>query len=255
MNDVHEEYDNRNIDVSSIGICDIKMPFCFVDTSEMNTIAHIKASVFLNKQQRGAHLSRITEVLNKEIYLKKINLNNLSQIVKDLSSKCESAGAYLELKFPFFLDKVTPVSALQTHEEAEIIIKTEFFEYTHISVEIIRYGMMVCPCSKEISKYGAHSQKCRLSAEFIEIRSDKFIFEEIINIIDQQFSSAVYSLVKRIDEQYMTETSYINAKFSEDLVRDCLIKLNKIDAASRIRVKITNLESIHRHNVFACGEI
>lgn len=255
MRDLHGEYDYRNIEVSSIGICDLKMPFCFVDNSEINTVANIKAGVLLNSTQRGAHLSRITEVLNSEIYLKKVNLSALPKIVKKLSDRCESTGAYLELRFPFFVDKNTPNSGMKSHEEAEIIVKTELNERVHIFIEIIRYGMMVCPCSKEISKYGAHSQKCRLNAVFSEIRSDKFILEELINIIDNQFSSAVYSLVKRSDEQFMTESSYENAKFSEDLVRDCLIELNKLNVALKVKVKITNLESIHKHNVFACGEI
>ena len=200
MKDVHEEYDNRNIEVSNIGICDLRMPFCFIDNSEINTVAYVKASVFLDKKQRGAHLSRIREVLNREIYLKKIDFESLPRIVKELSSKCESVGAYLELKFPFFTEKATPISDLQTHDEADIVVKIKFNESVHITVKIMRYGMMVCPCSKEISKYGAHSQKCKVSAEFIEIRSERFVIEELISIIDQQFSSAVYSLVKRCDD-------------------------------------------------------
>lgn len=255
MKDIHEEYDSRNIEVSNIGICDIKMPFCFIDNSETNTIADINAGVLLDKKQRGAHLSRITEVLNEKVYLKKISFESLPKIVKELSEKCESTGAYLELKFPVFEDRVTPVSGMTAHEETDIVVKVEFLGKTYISIEITRYGMMVCPCSKEISKYGAHAQKCKLSAEFIEIKYEKFVLEEIIRIIDKQFSSAVYSLVKRSDEQFITEISYDNAKFSEDLVRDCLIALNEADIASKIKVNVTNLESIHKHNVFAYGEI
>ena len=56
MRDVHEEYYKRNIEVHNIGICDMKMPFCFVNKIETNTIAEVSAEVLLNKEKRGAHL-------------------------------------------------------------------------------------------------------------------------------------------------------------------------------------------------------
>lgn len=255
MRDVHEEYDKRNIEVHNIGICDMKMPFCFVNKIETNTIAEVSAGVLLNKEKRGAHLSRIIEVLNERLYLKKLSLVDFENIVNDLSEKCESTGAYLELKFTMFTEKVTPISKLNTCEEVEIVLNMRVYRKSVMSIEITKYGMMVCPCSKQISEYGAHAQKCRVSVVFVDVNPLKFDVTEVIQIIEQQFSSEVYSLIKRNDEQFITESSYENAKFSEDLVRDCLLALAKTDTAAKVKVKVKNMESIHKHNVYAYGEI
>ena len=111
---------------------------------------------------------------------------------------------------------------------------------------------MLCPNSKAISEYGAHSQKCNLTSTLYG-DIEKVFIEDIIKIIFGQFSAEVYGIVKSADEKYLTEKAYNNPKFSEDLVRDTLIKLREYYKAGRIETEIENLESIHQHNVYAKG--
>lgn len=54
--------------------------------------------------------------------------------------------------------------------------------------------MTLCPCSKSISKYSAHSQRGKVT---IKVRFKKFIWlEELIEIAETSASSPVYSLLK-----------------------------------------------------------
>jgi MptA/FolE2 family GTP cyclohydrolase len=107
----------------------------------------------------------------------------------------------------------------------------------------------LCPCSKEISEYGAHNQRSHITIE-AEMANEMAI-EELITIAEQSASCELYSLLKRPDEKYVTERAYDNPKFVEDLVRDVAIALNKQQRVAAFTVEAENFESIHNHSAFA----
>jgi GTP cyclohydrolase I len=111
---------------------------------------------------------------------------------------------------------------------------------------------MLCPCSKEISDYGAHNQRSTVT---VSIRTKELVwFEEIIEIIEDNASSPVYSLLKRSDEKAVTEAAYDNAAFAEDVVRDIAVILNNDSRILWYKVETENMESIHNHNAYAMVE-
>ena len=74
----------------------------------------------------------------------------------------------------------------------------------------------LCPCSKEISDYGAHNQRALAR---IEIEADGLVWiEELAAMADAGASAPVYSLLKRPDEKFVTEKAYDNPRFVEDAV-------------------------------------
>jgi len=107
----------------------------------------------------------------------------------------------------------------------------------------------VCPCSKEISDEGAHNQRgeVRLSTRF-----HKFIWlEDMIELVEQAASCDVYSVLKRVDEKYVTEKAFANPKFVEDIVRDIAQRLKKDSNITWFSVSAENFESIHNHSAYA----
>jgi len=110
----------------------------------------------------------------------------------------------------------------------------------------------LCPCSKAISQHGAHNQRGKVTVSF---RADKHIwFEEIIEIIESSGSGSLYSLLKRVDEKYVTEQAYEAPVFVEDVARNVAVRLNSRPEISWYRVEVENMESIHSHNAYACVE-
>ncbi len=108
----------------------------------------------------------------------------------------------------------------------------------------------LCPCSKEISDYGAHNQRSKV---YLKVVFSEFIWlEELIEIIEAAASSEIYPLLKRVDEKYVTEKAYDNPVFVEDLVREITIKLKSDPRIKSFRVESENFESIHNHNAYAC---
>jgi GTP cyclohydrolase I len=110
----------------------------------------------------------------------------------------------------------------------------------------------LCPCSKAISKYGAHNQRGNVT---VQIRSRKAIWiEDLIAIVESSASSELYSLLKRQDEKAVTERAYENPVFVEDLVRNVALKLNAHPDVTWYKIEAENQESIHSHNAYACIE-
>ena len=116
-------------------------------------------------------------------------------------------------------------------------------------MEVIAPVTSLCPCSKEISKYGAHNQRSHVSIT-AELETN-FPIEKQIEMIESCASCQVWGLLKRSDEKYVTEHAYENPKFVEDLVRDVAIRCQDEPAILAFTVEAENFESIHNHSAFA----
>ena len=111
----------------------------------------------------------------------------------------------------------------------------------------------LCPCSKEISKYGAHNQRSYVKAF---VRTRKFLWlEEQIEMVEKCGSCDVYALLKREDEKYVTEKAYENPVFVEDIVRNVVTVFEKEDRIIWFKVEAENFESIHNHSAYASVEV
>ena len=110
---------------------------------------------------------------------------------------------------------------------------------------------LVCPCSKEISRYGAHNQRADVSVQ-MEYLPGRFIWlEELIETLEASGSSPVYPVIKREDEKAITESAYENPKFVEDVLRH-LVETFRTDTRLRwFQAECDSYESIHNHNAFA----
>lgn len=255
MSYIHDMIDERNIEIDNVGVCKYKLPMIFQSKNNYNVISEITAGVSLKSNIKGAHLSRIVNVLDEMVANKVISISNLNYVLEKLSEELELNNANISLSFGIVYPKITPVSKKITYLNSDIILSGKInnckFEK---NISLTAQGAMLCPNSKSISKYGAHSQKCNLKAT-IYGAIDNLIIEEVLEIISSQFSAEVYGVVKSIDEKLLTEKAYENPKFSEDLIRDTLIALRQYYDGGTICTEIENLESIHQHNVYARGLI
>jgi GTP cyclohydrolase I len=107
----------------------------------------------------------------------------------------------------------------------------------------------LCPCSKEISEYGAHNQRCRIEAR-VRFKGELWI-EELVEVLERAASCPVYATLKRPDEKFVTEAAYDNPKFVEDIIRDLAVRLDKDKRIAFYEISSENFESIHNHNAYA----
>jgi len=79
--------------------------------------------------------------------------------------------------------------------------------------------------------------------------------DEIIDIVQEAFSSPTYELLKRDDEGQVVINAHSKPRFVEDVVRHVLESVverySKLPDNVEVRVKSESEESIHKHNAFA----
>ena len=147
------------------------------------------------------------------------------------------------------MEKKAPVSGIASLLNYNCIFIASLTDTYNLTIGVEVPITTVCPCSKEISKQGAHNQRSIVS---VLLTYNKFIWlEEIIEYVESIGSSEVYPLLKREDEKYVTEKGYDNPKFVEDIVRDLAILLKKDKRITGFQISSENFESIHNHNAYA----
>ena len=253
LHDKQSEQDHRQLRIDKVGVRGVKFPIQIRDKAHkiQNTIATIGMFVDLPKEFKGTHMSRFIEVLNAHGHV--VHVENISEILAAMQAKLKAATAHLEMEFPFFLVKKAPVSGFESVMDYKATFNASACgKETDFLLTVKAPVTTLCPCSKAISKYGAHNQRGEVT---VQIRSKKAIWiEDLIALIESSASSELYSLLKREDEKYVTEKAYENPVFVEDLVRNVVTKLNAHPDVTWYKVEAENYESIHNHSAYACIE-
>ncbi|WP_148866978.1 GTP cyclohydrolase FolE2 [Thermosediminibacter litoriperuensis] len=251
MKDVQSERDERRVPLKKVGVKNIEWPLKVLDKSKgyQHTVARVSLSVDLKHYMRGTHMSRFVEVLND---LEMLSPKALEDILAKIKEKLQAESSHLEMSFPYFIWKDSPVSGLASPLKIEAIIRAEKSAESAITMGVSVPVHTLCPCSREISESGAHNQRAVVE---IYVRSRKMIwFENLVEIAEKNASCPIYTLLKRPDEKFVTERAYQNAKFVEDVTRDVALELERDDRIEWYRVEVTSFESIHNHDAFACVE-
>lgn len=257
MIDLQSSQDNRNIPIDEVGVCDISHPIIVLDKGNgtQKTVASLSMTVNLPHHFKGTHMSRFFEVLNE--YQDEMTIRTLSQMLPALKERLQAERAKVEICFPYFLEKVAPISKSPGLMKYECSFAGDADSQGDDYILGVKVPVTsLCPCSKAISKYGAHNQRGNVSIEIRTVRkpngnSELFWIEDLIEIAETSASAQVYALLKREDEKAVTEQAYENPVFVEDIVRNVAQKLMSEARVSWFQVKTVNQESIHNHNVFA----
>ena len=248
--DVQSSKDLRNLPINQVGIKDLRFPIQTATASGIqSTVARLTMTVRLPADQKGTHMSRFVALMkSRQRPLDYGELQNLTQQMLELLGA--DAGR-ISVSFPFFRSKSAPVSGIRSLLDYDVTISGE------VSGGAYAYGLKVlvpvtslCPCSKEISQYGAHNQRSHVTVSLI--CTQDVPPEDIIDIVEAQASCQLYGLLKRPDEKYVTERAYENPKFVEDMVRDVAVALRSDKRIASFTVESENFESIHNHSAYAC---
>lgn len=259
--DIQQEKDLRNIPIKWVGIKDIVLPISLLNKSQklVPIEANIKLGVGLDKNTRGTHMSRFVETLENyaapniysqasEEYFGGLRIH---QFLRKIKKELNAPSAYLKMDFKYFITKKAPVSKKTGVLDYDcsfegMLDKDSYTFYITVKVPI----MTVCPCSKEISEAGAHNQRGFITITVQSPEKDFVWIEDLIELIEKAGSCQIYPLLKRDDEKWVTETSYKNAKFVEDVIRDVVILMEEA-GFDFYDVKAETIESIHNHQAFA----
>ncbi|HEY6839329.1 MAG TPA: GTP cyclohydrolase FolE2 [Geobacteraceae bacterium] len=252
LTDIQKTRDTRNIPIDKVGVKNISYPIVVMDKNKalQHTVARVNMYVDLPHHFKGTHMSRFVEILNT--YREKIALDKLETILEKIKEKLGASSAHLEIEFPYFIEKRAPVSEATSLMEYTCVFDATLGDTFDFVLAVSVPVTSLCPCSKELSRYGAHNQRSNVT---VRVRYREFIWiEDLVEIIEACGSSPVYSLLKREDEKFVTEQAYENPKFVEDMVREVTQRLLAMDNITWFSVEAENFESIHKHSAFAAIE-
>ena len=251
MKDVQAQKDFRNVYLNQVGIKNFRTPLILMDpkNATQHTVATASLSVDLNHDIRGTHMSRFVEIMN-EVHV--LHPHETRSLLTDLIQKMEAESAFLTLDFPYFIDKKAPVSGISSRLDIDCTISARLTQNSfRFSLTVGVPVTTLCPCSKEISDYGAHNQ--RAVAKITVETNDLIWIEDLADMAERNASCAIYPLLKRVDEKKVTEYAYENPRFVEDMTRDIYNELKQMENLSYFKVEVESIESIHNHNAFACA--
>lgn len=248
--DVQSRADDRALEIDAVGIRRLRSPVTVrAGRRDLPTVASFSMAVALPATVKGTHMSRFVELL--ETGREALEPRRFRSLVFGMLERLGAASGEIEMRFPLFLTKTAPVSGGQSQLDYEVCWRGtvsadgSYAFRMKVSVPVTS----LCPCSKEISAYGAHNQRSVLGID-TEL-TGAMEMEELISIAERSASCEVYGLLKRADEKFVTERAYDNPKFAEDLVRDVALELNRDSRVRTYVVEAESFESIHNHSAYA----
>ncbi len=251
MIDVQSQVDHRNINIDKVGVKNIRYPITVLDreNGRQHTVASINMYVNLPRKFKGTHMSRFIEILND--FHGQLDIREFSRVLEAMQERLRAESAHLEVSFPYFIKKTSPVTGSPGQMEygCRILGSLNAERGYDLVLEINVPITTVCPCSREISNYGAHNQRGLVR---LAVRFRRFIWiEDLVRLVESAASCEVFSVLKRPDEKYVTERAYENPKFVEDVVRDIAAELKRDPNVLWFQVDVENFESIHNHSAYA----
>lgn len=290
--------------IAKVGVRGIKqyLPIQMKDGTIQKPVADISSYCSLDETFKGINMSRITRTINKVLQEhKEDGFRGLEAFVKELVEAHQSPEVYIKAKFKLILPNETPMTDIYSQEPIDVIIESQCLngEYkTFLTVKSV--GMSLCPCSKEMSLlknnlsdleyefletikvscvnlydkimmsgFGAHNQRSHIDIKVELLKNQTLWIEDIYKIANIASSCHTRSVLKRPDEKYETEVSYLGGyfddeknfikvegngpKFTEDIARDVAEQLDKeLDKTiNDYVIVINNEESIHTGDIMA----
>ncbi len=250
--------------------------------------AELECFVDLNPRQAGVHMSRFEEVVNEaidEVVLgETLRAEELAaHIATRVREQQEGMRAEVSISARYPETVTTPSSGLLTQEIYKLCgtaVVSERGTRTLTGVEA--QGMTACPCAQE--EVAGRSRERLVAEGFTDDEIERVLravpgathnqrgigsvhigqtenveldvdARDLLHIVEQSMSSEIYELMKRSDEVAVVEKAHMNPRFVEDCVREMVRRVAEAYPELRdggfVLARQENLETIHRHSVFA----
>lgn len=255
LEDVQAQPDQRAVAIDHVGIDDLSYPITIADRDghTQPTVARAALGIALPSHVRGTHMSRFVEAL--DVHRHSLSAATLPYLLADLTERLDADRAEVALRFPLFLERAAPISGLTSQMGYDgTLAGTIHGDRIEVRVGIRAAVTSLCPCSKEISDYGAHNQRGHVDLEVTatpDATDGGPWLVDLITVAEEAASAPLYPLLKRVDERHVTMQAYDTPAFVEDIVRNAAVALRSDPHVRGFSAAVTNHESIHNHSAVA----
>jgi len=294
--------------IQKVGIRGIKIPMKLKkkEGGFVDTIATISSYCNLVPDVKGINMSRISRTINDVLKDSDSPIESLDEFVYALRDAHKATDIYIKASFEFLYKTKSPIEKLESIEPVQVVFESTLNDTSpniNSYITVKSTEMSLCPCSKEMSLlrnnlteaesrelfyfkfsdslqnklqnagFGAHNQKSIVEVKVQSIYGVGFIWiEDLVSLIRDSVSSPTWSTLKRPDEKWVTETSYMGGYFNEnkqfiktkggpmfveDIARNVAAKLNEMldHEIEDYTVIVNNQESIHSDDIMATAII
>ena len=251
--DVQGSPDQRHLAIQRVGIKAVRHPLTVKNGEGQTqpTVGVWSLDVHLPETIKGTHMSRFIALLEERRGV--LDVDALRKLLATMVDKLGAEAGRIQVTYPYFITKIAPISGVESLLDIEVTLAGRISAggRTDVSLTVVVPVTSLCPCSKQISDYGAHNQRSHVTIEAGVREGVALAVEDLVRVAEEEASCEVYGLLKRTDEKYVTERAYDNPKFVEDLIRDVVQRLNDDPRIGRYVVEVENFESIHNHSAYA----
>ena len=255
--DIQSGTETRGVALGSVGVTGLRYPITveLPDRTRQQTICEAELTAPLDATSRGTHMSRFVEALHK--HRAGMSPGGVLSLAQDVSARLDGRGARVALHFPLFIDRPAPVTEEPALLTIDCMLAASIPDAGRPTVQVgLRAPITaLCPCSKEIADYSAHSQRGYVTITAVDGAwadgGSGLWPHELLVICDAAGSAPVYPLLKRHDERHVTMLAYDRPAFVEDLARDVSVALQSDRRVLAFTVEAVNHESIHDHQAVA----
>ena len=256
MADVQSTRDERALPIEQVGIRGVRHPLTIrTKTGSFPSVGNFEMDVALPAHIKGTHMSRFMAILQQQD--ESIDSTSVVSMVREMLPLLDATEGRVQFTYTHFVKKAAPVSGVESLMDYEVTWMSKGKKNATGSIDVelnlraVVPVMSLCPCSKEISDFGAHNQRSHVTMTVVLDPKTKMTVEDLVTAAESEASSELWGLLKRPDEKWVTERSYSNPKFVEDLVRDVAGQLKADERILSFVVEAENFESIHNHSAFA----
>ena len=233
----------------SVGIKNFTCPVSIREQngSRQQTVAEISLQASMPRRFRGSCVGTFTDVLVR--YRQDMHATIFPELLAKVQTELQAEKAQMKMAFPYFIAKQAPVTGTASLMEYDCCFTGSIDTARELLLTVTVPVTTLCPCSKEISRAGAHNQRAEVS---LTVQPLKFIWlEELISLVESCGSCELYAQLKRPDEKFVTEEAYANPMFVEDVVRMVAQKALAHPNIGWFSVGVESFESIHKHSAYA----
>lgn len=233
----------------SVGISNFTCPVRIPEKGGgvQQTVATINLLAQVPRKRIESCVSVMTELLDE--YLPEIHSGVFPELLAKVRGRLQAEDARIEMRFPYFIAKKAPVTGTLSLMEYQCTFTADSETETEPRLTVVVPVTTLCPCSKEISREGAHNQRAEVT---LTIRPLTMIWlEDLIALVEACGSSEIYALLKRPDEKFVTEQAYAQPMFVEDVVRKVAQRAMARPDIAWFSVGVESFESIHKHSAYA----
>lgn len=259
MADLQSETKDYLFAIDQVGVSNVRYPVLIESVQKpllQQTEGVFKMTTSLPASQKGINMSRLPEALHAFYEAEKpLNFEHLRELSREIASRMEQQKAQIDVTFPWFTERKSPAMDMTGLHHTKVTLSSSY-QADGVREESITMEAKVatlCPCSKEISEYSAHNQRGVVTVQ-LHFKGDLLptgYKEELLEVLESNASAALYPILKRPDEKFVTEQAFENPRFVEDLIRLIASELYETDWVRSFEITCRNEESIHLHDAYA----